>query len=60
MNSLQKLRKLQELDSIMEQAVLMAHEIYGNVNQSEFTEELYSLMGEVKDDLEEVENEINE
>lgn len=50
------LKKLEELNSAMEQVVSKSHEVLGNVYQSEITEKLYELMNEVKDMVEEAEN----
>lgn len=60
MNSFQYLKKLEELEMAMEEVVSKAHEVFGTVPESEFTERLYSMMHEVKDLVEEIENEDNE
>lgn len=55
MNKIEYLKKLNELESTLEQAVSISHELFGSVPESEFTEKLYKIMHEVKDILEEEE-----
>ncbi|UDY80732.1 hypothetical protein [Geobacillus phage GR1] len=60
MNSFEYLKKLEELDLAIQQAVFIAHQVYGTASENEFTERLYKMMHEVQDEIEEVEKERNE